>query len=101
MKARLGTLPVKGLKKKNVIHARDINANKMRFASYILQVLSILLGHSKDLGWRDDNPVVGVNLIRSTKAQRQHRLDAMIDTYRAKPHLADIRAVFGHGTAHR
>ncbi len=84
----------------DVICASDINADKMRFANYILQVLCILPEHSKDLGWRDDNPVVVVNLIKSTEAQRQHWLDAMIDAYRAEPHLADIRYVPGHGTSH-
>ena len=101
VKARLGARPVKGIKKKDVIRASDTNADKMRFANYILQVLCILPEYSKDLGWRDDNPFVGFNLIKSTEAQRQHWLDAMIDAYRAKPHLADIRYVPGHGTAHR
>lgn len=35
-------------------------ANKGRFASYLVQIMSILMEHAIDLGWREDNPARGI-----------------------------------------
>ena len=82
VKAKLGPLPVNGMRKKDVIRARDANAETKRFANYIVQVLRILLEHSKDIGWRDDNPAVGVSLIKSEGQGRQPWPTDMIKAYR-------------------
>lgn len=43
-----------------VIEMVEANKHRPRFANYIRQVLSILMEHAIDLGWRRDNPAKGV-----------------------------------------
>lgn len=70
-KAKLGPLPVANMQRKDVIRARDANAETVRFANYIVQVLRILMEHAIDLGWRQDNPAKGVSLIKADTAPRE------------------------------
>ena len=80
---KLGPMPVSGIQRKDVIRARDANAQTTRFANYIVQVLRILLEHSIDLGWREDNPAKGVSLLKSGAPPRQPWPQEMIEAYRA------------------
>jgi integrase len=86
----LGPLPVAGLRRKDVIRARDENADAVRFANYIVQVLSIIMEYAIDLGWRDDNPAKGVAKLKADNPPREPWPAAMIEAYRAK---ADGRAL--------
>lgn len=43
-----------------VIEMVEANKHRPRFANYVKQVLSILMEHAIDLGWRRDNPAKGV-----------------------------------------
>jgi len=88
--AKLGHLPVAGLQRKDVIRARDANAETVRFANYIVQVLRILLEHAIDIGWRTDNPAKGVSLLKSTAAPREAWPSDKIAAFRA---TADGRAL--------
>lgn len=56
-----------------------------RFASYFVQVLSILMSHACSIGWRDDNPCIGVKL-KQTVAKAEHVVwtDAAIAKFRAE-----------------
>ncbi|MBU2867847.1 tyrosine-type recombinase/integrase [Pacificibacter marinus] len=89
VRKKLGPLPVSGIRRKDVIRARDANAETVRFANYIVQVLRILLEHSIDLGWRDDNPAKGVPLIKSEGKQREPWPLDKIELFRA---IASARA---------
>lgn len=82
----LGHLPVAGMQRKDVIRARDANADKVRFANYIVQVLRILMEHAIDLGWKDagTNPAKGVELIKSDRDERQPWPADLVAKYRAK-----------------
>lgn len=80
----LGPLAVAGLQRKDVIRARDANADTVRFANYIVQVLRILMEHAIDLGWRTDNPVKGVSLLMSDSDERQPWPADLVKAYRAK-----------------
>lgn len=82
--AKLGHLQVGGIQRKDIIRARETNADKMRFANYIVQVVRILLQHAIDLGWRSDNPAKGVELLRSDAPAREAWPQDMIDAYRAE-----------------
>lgn len=82
-KSRLGTLPVSGMQRKDVIRARDANAETLRFANYIVQVLRILFEHAHDLGWRNDNPAKGVSLLKSERAGREPWPSDKIEAFRA------------------
>jgi integrase len=70
------------LKRKDVIFARDANKDAVRFANYVVQVLSILMEHAIDIGWRDDNPAKGVALLKSKAAPRGPWPDDLIAAYR-------------------
>lgn len=83
VREKMGPLPVSGIQRKDIIRARDANAETSRFANYIVQVMRILLEHSIDIGWREDNPAKGVSLIKSTRAPRKAWPQDMIDAYRA------------------
>lgn len=80
---KLGQMPVAGIQRKDIIRARDANAETVRFANYIVQVLRILLEHSIDLGWRTDNPARGISLLKSDGPTRQPWPTDMIAAYRA------------------
>lgn len=83
VKIKLGPLPVAKMQRKDVIRARDANADTQRFANYIVQVLRVLMEHAIDLGWRDDNPCKGVSLLKSTGDRREAWPPALIEAYRA------------------
>jgi integrase len=82
--AKLGPLPVAAMQRKDVIRAQSTNADRVRFANYIVQVLRILFEHSIDLGWRKDNPAKGVSLITSSKPAREAWPQGLVDAFRAK-----------------
>ncbi|MCJ8139600.1 tyrosine-type recombinase/integrase [Falsirhodobacter halotolerans] len=84
VKDTLGHLPVAGIQRKDIIRARDANAQTVRFANYIVQVVRILLEHSIDVGWRSDNPAKGVSLLKADTAPRQPWPPAMIEAFRQK-----------------
>lgn len=79
---KLGPLPVAGMQRKDVIRARDANADRLRFANYIVQVLRVLFEHAHDDGWRQDNPAKGVSLLKSKGPKREAWPLEMIDAYR-------------------
>ena len=87
---KLGPLPADKLQRKDVIRARDANAQTVRFANYIVQVLRVLMEHAVDEGWRDDNPAKGVSLIPSNRPQREAWPPAMLAAFRD---VADGRAL--------
>lgn len=82
---KLGPLPVAGMQRKDVIRARDANADTLRFANYIVQVLRILMEHAINLGWRDSgtNPAKGVELLKSERPERDPWPDDLVAAYRA------------------
>lgn len=83
VKAKIGSLPVDKMQRKDVIRARDANAATLRFANYIVQVLRILFEHAIDQGWRDDNPAKGVSLLKSGAPARQPWPEEKIAAFRA------------------
>jgi integrase len=80
---RMGALPVAKMQRQHVVRARDDNADRARFANYLVQVLRILFEHAMDIGWRQDNPAKGVPLIKSNSDPRQPWPREMIAAYRA------------------
>lgn len=82
VRAKLGSLPVDRMQRKDVIRARDANAETFRFANYIVQVLRILFEHAHDVGWTETNPAKGVSLLKSQAAPRQPWPQEKIDEFR-------------------
>lgn len=83
IEAKMGSLPPERMQRKDVIRARDSNAQAVRFANYVVQILRILFEFSIDLGWRDDNPAKGVGSISSEGKGRVPWPAPMIEAYRA------------------
>lgn len=83
---KLGPLPVAKLQRKDVIRAQTVNAEKMRFANYIVQVLRILMEYAIDLGWRASgtNPAKGVHLIQSDRPRREAWPVDLVQAFRAE-----------------
>lgn len=82
----LGPLSVEKMQRKDVIRARDANADSLRFANYIVQVLRILMEHAIDIGWRQagTNPAKGVLLLKSDRPAREAWPADLVEAYRAK-----------------
>lgn len=57
--AKFGPHKADAVERRHIIAARDANAKTRRFATYIVQVMSILMEHAIDLGWRVNNPAKG------------------------------------------
>ena len=70
---RMGTLPPAKMQRKDVIRAQEANRNTVRFANYIVQVLSVLFEHAFDQGWIKENPAKGVVLLVTPRGKgREH-----------------------------
>ena len=65
-----------------VIRMRDENVHRPRRANYCVQVMSILMEHAIDLGWRNDNPAKSVKKLKGQGGYRPWRMDE-IEAYRA------------------
>jgi integrase len=86
---RMGHLPVAGMRHKDVYRAQDANRQTVRFANYLVQILRVLFAHAMRIGWRDDNPAKGVEMLKSKSDPRLPWPADMIAAYRA---AADGRA---------
>lgn len=84
VEAKLGPLPVAGMKAKDVYRAQAVNADQARFANYIVQVLRILFKHARKMGLREDNPAAGVPLFKSDREDRKPWPEKLIAAYRAE-----------------
>lgn len=82
VREKLGPLPVERMQRKDVIRARDANAETFRFANYIVQVLRILFEHAHDIGWTETNPAKGVSLLKSNRPPREAWPEDKIQAFR-------------------
>lgn len=81
---KLGPYDVRDFRRPDLIRARDANAETLRFANYIVQVVRILLEQAIDLGWIRENPAKGVPLLKSDGPGREPWPTELIEAYRAK-----------------
>lgn len=63
--ASFGALPPERMERRHVLRAQSENSDRMRFANYIVQVLSVLFEQAIDLGWITHNPAKGIRLLKS------------------------------------
>ena len=82
---KLGATDATKIQRKDIIRAQSANADAVRFANYIVQVLRILMEHAIDLGWRqaNDNPAKGISMLESGKEQREAWPAEIVAAYRA------------------
>ena len=84
---KLGTRDATRLIRRDVIAARDANTHRTRFANYVPSVLSVLMEHAIDLGWRRDNPAKGVPQLVTPEDRRRPHVpwtDAAVAKWRAE-----------------
>lgn len=53
------------MERRHVLRAQSENRDRLRFANYIVQVLSVLFEQAIDMGWITHNPAKGIRLIRN------------------------------------
>jgi integrase len=68
----IGTKDPRRYKRRHVIEMRDSQMHRMRFANYAVAVMSILMEHAIDLGWRKDNPAKGVHKLKDRNKPDAH-----------------------------
>ncbi len=84
---KIGEVDTARLTRLDVLKAMDANRHRTRFANYIPQVMSVLIEHSIDLGWRKDNPAKGVRRLTTPENRKQpHRPwpDWAVEKWRAE-----------------
>ncbi|PRX33963.1 Site-specific recombinase XerD [Meinhardsimonia xiamenensis] len=69
---RIGELDPAKMERRHVLRARDENRDRMRFANYIVQVLSVLFEQAIDQGWMTHNPARGIPMLKK-KGDGPHR----------------------------
>lgn len=82
---KIGTKDTSLMSRKDVIGAMEANRQRVRFANYIPQVMSILMEHAIDLGWRKDNPAKGVRKIKTPESKQQPHIawtDVAVELWR-------------------
>lgn len=89
------------LKRNHIIDLQDDNEG--RFASYLVQVMKVIMDHAIDLGWRADNPAKGVTLKATTrKAPHIPWTEAALAKFRAEASVtARLILEIGIGTVQR
>lgn len=60
LEAKNGAVAAARFRREDIIRARNANAERPGAANQLLAVLSALMEHAIDLGWRTDNPARGV-----------------------------------------
>lgn len=79
---KMGHLSADRMQRKDAIRAQRANADSVRFANYIVQVLRVLMEHAIDEGWRADNPCKGVLMIKAGTKQREAWPPALVTKFR-------------------
>ncbi len=74
---KIGKSDTSTLGRKHVIAAMEANKERVRFANYIPQVMSVLVEHAIDLGWRKDNPAKGVRRLKTPDLPPETSLSLM------------------------
>jgi len=75
------------LKRSDVLAAMEANKERVRFANYIPQVMSVLCEHAIDLGWLATNPAKGVRRIKTPEHKKQTHVpwtDEAVAKFRAE-----------------
>lgn len=86
IEAKMGRLNPADMQRHHIIRAQRDNAETVRFANYLVQVLRVLFEHAIDLGWLGRNPVnpaKGVPMIKSEGEGRVPWPADMVKAYRA------------------
>ncbi|KAF0172859.1 MAG: phage integrase family protein [Rhodobacteraceae bacterium] len=93
------------LKRSDVLAAMEANKDRVRFANYIPQVMSVLCEHAIDLGWLATNPAKGVRRIKTPEHKKRTHVpwtDEAVAKFRAEATaLPSLIFELGVGTVQR
>ncbi|MEM9474862.1 MAG: tyrosine-type recombinase/integrase [Pseudomonadota bacterium] len=84
---KIGTREIDQMRRQDVLAALQANRDRVRFANYIQQVLSILFEHAIDIGWTDTNPAKGVRKLKVPPSRRKDHIpwpDWAVDRFRSE-----------------
>jgi hypothetical protein len=102
---KVGDRDVKALTRADVIAAQKANAQRTRFANYVVQIFVVLCEHAIDVGWIDRNPAKGVRALKTPEARQQAHVpwpDRAVERFRAEAdHLPRLIFEIGVGTVQR
>lgn len=82
LEEKIGHLDPAQMQRRHVIALQGANREKLRFANYCVQILSVLFEHAIDQGVRKDNPAKGVRLIKSGAQPRRPWPIDLVQAYR-------------------
>jgi hypothetical protein len=68
---KMGKLDPAKMQRRHVIQMQMDNANTVRWANYLVQVVRVLFEHAIDLGWIERNPAKGVSMLKSKAPPRR------------------------------
>lgn len=68
---KLGKIDVARLRQVHIIEAMDANKHRIRFANYLPPAFSMLCQFALRKRWREDNPAIGIKLLKVPKGKRK------------------------------
>ncbi|NOX40114.1 MAG: tyrosine-type recombinase/integrase [Alphaproteobacteria bacterium] len=90
MDKKIGNYDPTKMQRRHIIQMQMDNAEKVRWANYLVQVARVLFEHAIDLGWIERNPAKGVSMLKSKKPPRRPWPVDLIEAYR---NTAEARAL--------
>jgi integrase len=90
MDKKIGNYDPTKMQRRHIIQMQMDNAEKVRWANYLVQVARVLFEHAIDLGWIERNPAKGVSMLKSKKPPRRPWPVDLIEAFRQK---AEARAL--------
>jgi integrase len=102
---KIGDRDVRAFTRPDAINAQRANAERVRFANYIVQILVVLMEHAIDIGWIRENPARGVRALKTPDSKKRAHIpwpDWAVDLFREKA-SEKARLIFeiGVGTVQR
>ena len=81
---KIGKLDPAKMQRRHVIQMQMDNADTVRWANYLVQVVRVVFEHAIDLGWIERNPAKGVSMLKSKAPPRKPWPVHLIEAYRQK-----------------
>ena len=81
---RIGDIDPAKVQRRHIIAWQSENAETLRFANYLVQIIRILMEQAITLGWREINPAKRVEMLKGDKAAPKHWPADMVKAYRAE-----------------
>lgn len=79
---RMGSLQPARMERRHIIRLQEDNADTLRFANYLVQIMRLLFEHAIDIGMVKENPAKGIALIKSDAAPRVPWPQEKVDAFR-------------------